>query len=413
MRLIVAEDDKLSRQRLQTELIAAGYAPIVTKNGAEALRAFETGEGPALLLLDWVMPILDGVAVCRRVRVVAEAPVYIVFMSSRGRQENLVEAFEAGADDFVPKPFSMETMLTRLRLGERMLSGSGAARFLFEEALVEGLRSAGGVVVTRDHGTVGRVFLAEGRVAWAHVWGQPSGIAAVLGEGHALGADEIAGVLEECRATKKHFADVLVSWGLVDPATMRDRLRSFLAARIATMADFQGARAMFVPEPWTTGPSISFALEEVYDTPPRLGPIESAPQPPSSGPLDAPPPLDVQAVADARSLCLVHGSSGAVLSHDGEAPEENIIRALLSAVQVAGAARCEEVALTDDDSYHLVQRVRSGQDHFVYARVSRRATTFAMARLQLGVVAAALRDGSSASAAAALRDGSSASAAPR
>lgn len=397
MRLIVAEDDKLSRQRLQTELTQAGYTPIVTKNGAEALRAFETGEGPALLLLDWVMPILDGVAVCRRVRVVAEAPVYIVFMSSRGRQENLTEAFEAGADDFVTKPFAMEAMLTRLRLGERMLTGSGAARFLFEEALVEGLRSSGGVVVTRDQGTVGRVFLAEGRVAWAHVWGHPSGIPAVLGEGHALTADEIGAVLEECRASKRHFADVLVGWGMVDAGTMRDRLRTFLSARIATMAEFQSARAMFVPEPWTTGPSISFALEEVFETPARLAPIESAPTPPSSGPLDAPPPLDVNAVADARSLCLVHGSSGAVLSRDGEVPEENIIRALLTAVQVAGPARCEEVALTDEDSYHLVQRVRSGHDHFVYAQVSRRATTFAMARLQLGVVAAALGDGAAAS----------------
>lgn len=394
MRLIVAEDDKLSRQRLEQALRQAGHAPIVTKNGAEALRAFETGTGPTLLLLDWVMPILDGVAVCRRVRLVAQAPVHVIFMSSRGRPENLAEAFEAGADDFVPKPFSLEAMLTRVRLGQRMLSASRAGRFLFEEALVEGLRSSGGVVVTRDQGTVGRVFLAQGRVAWAHVWGQPAGIAAVLGEDHALTPDEIAAVLEECRATKRHFADVLVGWNMVDQGTMRERLRAFLAARIGTMADFQDARAMFVPEPWTTGPSISFALEEVFEQEAarsiRGDVVSAPPTPPSSGRREPPPTLDVTAIQDARTVCMVHGPSGAVLSRDGEPPEEHIVRALLSVVQVAGPTRCQEISLTDDDSYHIVQRVQGQEDRFVYACVARRATTFAMARLSLGVVVAGL-----------------------
>lgn len=396
MRLILAEDEKLSRKRLDAALRQAGYQPIIATNGAEALASFERGTGPALLLLDWVMPVLDGVAVCRRVRAIATAPVYVIFMTSRGRQENMIEALEAGADDFVAKPFTIEALLARMRLGERVLSASGAGRFLFEEALIDGLRSASGVVVTRDRGTVGRVFLSQGRIAWAHVGGRPSGIRDVLGEIPTLTDEEIGAVLTECRTTGKHFADVLVARGIVDAAVARDRVRAFVSARIEEMARFRDARAMFVPEPWTASASLSFTLEEVFAIEPPVSmrpPSTGSPRSSGMAAREELPTIPGAAAVDgARSLCLLHGPTATVLARFGEAPEGNTLRSLLSVLQVAGPSRCEELSLTDDDSFHFVQRVPGRTDRFVYARVMRRSSLFAIARMQLGVVAASLAE---------------------
>jgi hypothetical protein len=98
------------------------------------------------------------------------------------------------------------------------------------------------------------------------------------------------------------------------------------------------------------------------------------------------------AVDGARSLCLLHGPTATVLARFGEAPEGNTLRSLLSVLQVAGPSRCEELSLTDDDSFHFVQRVPGRTDRFVYARVMRRSSLFAIARMQLGVVAASLAE---------------------
>lgn len=393
MRVIVAEDDKVSRLRLGAALQHTQLDVTLVADGLEAVAAFAAGDGPTLLLLDWVMPGLDGVEVCRRVRAAATAPVYIIFMTARGRQENLLEALEAGADDFVTKPFTVEALLARIRIGERILLATRASEFLLEEALVDGLRGAGGVVVTREQGTVGRIFLAEGRIAWAFVSGEPSGIADVLGDAVTLTPGEIAEVLEECRVTRSHFADVLVAWELVEATTMRACMRRFIAARIARMAGFRDARAMFVPEPRPFVGAISFGLEEVHER--RAQPTPQAPRM-VTGPRRPPSTTAVAAVARAEivegatCVCVVAGAGPFVLARTGEPPEENVLRALLGVHLMAGAAACEELTLTVGDAFHFLQRIPGSEDRYVYARIQRDTALFAMARMQVGELSASL-----------------------
>jgi CheY-like chemotaxis protein len=401
MRVIVAEDDTVSRLRLEAAFRATPYEVEYVTNGADALIAFERGEGPALLLLDWVMPGLDGVAVCRHVRRVATAPVYIVFTTSRARQENMVEALEAGADDFVAKPFSTQALLARVHIGERVLRATGASEFLFEDALTDAARSTGGVVVTREGARVGRVFLTHGRVAWAHVSGEPSGVRAVLGDHLFLTDHDVEAILTECRTTQKHFAEVLVGWGLVTERTMQECMRSYLARRVAQMQGFGDARAMFLPEPRVLRAGPTFALDEVFKA---RATRSTATLPSSLSDADflrsSIALTGAEEIEGATSVCVLHGESGALVARLGELPEANVIRALLSVRHTTGPATFDEVTLSDHESVHFLLRAPQIADHVLYARVSRTGTLFALARMQIGKLAAALRGATDEAAAA-------------
>src|SRR5687767_5686806 len=98
MKVLIAEDDPVSRRLLQAALIKWGYEVTVTSNGCEAWQALQTRDAPSLLVLDWLMPEMDGVEVCRRARQVpALKSAYILLLTSRGSKEDIVKGLEAGA----------------------------------------------------------------------------------------------------------------------------------------------------------------------------------------------------------------------------------------------------------------------------------------------------------------------------
>ncbi len=130
MKILIADDDALSRRLLEKTLERAGYEVITVENGKQALEQLYKLEGPRLALLDWVMPELDGPAVCRAVRTRSEqAYIYMVLLTSKGTKEETVLGLESGADDYLTKPFNTEELRARLRVGERIL--------LLEDRLVE------------------------------------------------------------------------------------------------------------------------------------------------------------------------------------------------------------------------------------------------------------------------------------
>jgi DNA-binding response OmpR family regulator len=122
MRVLIAEDDRLSRRLLQANLERAGHEVIETGDGVEAWQVLESESAPRLAVLDWMMPHMDGLEVCRRVRG-TDRPgyVYIILLTARSRPEDLVSAFEAGADDYVIKPFDARELRWRVEVGARML----------------------------------------------------------------------------------------------------------------------------------------------------------------------------------------------------------------------------------------------------------------------------------------------------
>jgi two-component system, cell cycle response regulator len=122
MRILVAEDNLVFQGVLQAMLTQWGYDVVVASNGEEAWRLLQNEDGPRLAILDWLMPGSDGIEVCRRVRAHNHfSYTYILILTAKTESEDLVTAMEAGADDYVTKPFKSAELRARLRVGCRIL----------------------------------------------------------------------------------------------------------------------------------------------------------------------------------------------------------------------------------------------------------------------------------------------------
>jgi two-component system, cell cycle response regulator len=122
MKILVADDDAVSRCLMERILRRVGYEVVLAEDGRQALESLVSPNGPRLALLDWMMPGLDGPAVCLEVRSHRERPYsYIALLTSKGAKEDLVAGLEAGADDYLTKPCYPEELKARLRSGERVL----------------------------------------------------------------------------------------------------------------------------------------------------------------------------------------------------------------------------------------------------------------------------------------------------
>jgi len=121
VQVLIADDDAVSRRLLEGSLKAWGYDVTAAPDGAAAWRLFERGEYP-VVISDWVMPEVDGLALIRQIRA-SERPgyTYCILLTARSDKEDLVEGMEAGADDFMAKPFDRDELRVRLRAGERIL----------------------------------------------------------------------------------------------------------------------------------------------------------------------------------------------------------------------------------------------------------------------------------------------------
>jgi two-component system, NtrC family, sensor kinase len=121
MKILIADDDAVSRRLLQTYLQKWGYEVTAARDGAEAWRLFEAGLFP-MVITDWMMPEMDGSGLLRRIRA-SQRPgyVYAILLTAKSQKEDLVEGMEAGADDFLTKPFDRDELRVRLRAGERII----------------------------------------------------------------------------------------------------------------------------------------------------------------------------------------------------------------------------------------------------------------------------------------------------
>lgn len=120
MRILVAEDDAASRILLQKVLTKWGYDVVTARTGAEAWEVLTSDSAPDLAVLDWMMPELDGVEVCRRVRALdLSSPPYLILLTSRGDKQDIATGLEAGAADYVQKPFDHNELRARLLVGRR------------------------------------------------------------------------------------------------------------------------------------------------------------------------------------------------------------------------------------------------------------------------------------------------------
>ncbi len=122
MRVLIAEDDAVSRHLLEATLHKWGYEVIVAADGLEALEVLRQPDAPSLAILDWMMPGMDGAEVCLKARELSAGRLlYIILLTAKGRKEDVVEGLTAGADDYIIKPFDRSEMKARMNTGERIL----------------------------------------------------------------------------------------------------------------------------------------------------------------------------------------------------------------------------------------------------------------------------------------------------
>jgi two-component system, cell cycle response regulator len=122
MKVLIADDNATSRIMLRGALLQWGYEVVVAENGAQAWEVLADPDSPPLAILDWVMPHMTGPEVCRRVRETRREPyTYILLLTSKHTKDETVEGMEAGADDYVVKPFDRHELQVRLRAGKRII----------------------------------------------------------------------------------------------------------------------------------------------------------------------------------------------------------------------------------------------------------------------------------------------------
>jgi two-component system cell cycle response regulator len=122
MKVLVADDSATSRAMLRTALSRWGYDVVLAEHGAEAWEILAQPDPPTMAILDWVMPHMTGPEVCRRVRENRREPyTYILLLTSKNTKGETVEGLEAGADDYIVKPFDQHELQVRLRVGKRIV----------------------------------------------------------------------------------------------------------------------------------------------------------------------------------------------------------------------------------------------------------------------------------------------------
>lgn len=121
MKILIAEDEKISRRILEMTLTKAGYDVVTVEDGVKALESIQK-EVPDMLVTDWMMPELDGLELCRRIRTLnLTSYVYIIVLTALTQKEKIIEGLDAGADDYITKPFERTELLARVRAGERVI----------------------------------------------------------------------------------------------------------------------------------------------------------------------------------------------------------------------------------------------------------------------------------------------------
>ncbi len=149
MRILIAEDDFTSRTMLSAVLKKWGYDVVSVANGLQAWEILQSQDAPKLALLDWNMPEMDGLEVVRRVRGNSSSePAYIIILTANGEKRDIVEGLEAGANDYVTKPYDQDELRARLQVGGRMvgLQASLSERMLELQKALGEVRTLRGIV---------------------------------------------------------------------------------------------------------------------------------------------------------------------------------------------------------------------------------------------------------------------------
>ena len=149
MKILIAEDDITSRILLEHTLNKWGFEIISTTNGREALDILEADDPPRLAILDWMMPEIDGQEVCRKVRENDKIKsTYLIMLTAKATNKDLISGLDAGADDYIMKPFNKDELHARIKAGQRIsdLQDSLARRIKELQAAMDQIKTLKGII---------------------------------------------------------------------------------------------------------------------------------------------------------------------------------------------------------------------------------------------------------------------------
>jgi two-component system, cell cycle response regulator len=160
-RILIADDDPVSRRLLENFLAKWGYEVTVAVDGTAALQVLDGVNTPRLAILDWMMPGTEGVQICRMIRERTDRPyIYVILLTGRSEKQDLLNALKLGADDYLSKPFDAQELQARLLVGERilelqdgMIAAKEELRFRATHDALTGIANRGVVLeaIDREH----------------------------------------------------------------------------------------------------------------------------------------------------------------------------------------------------------------------------------------------------------------------
>jgi phosphoserine phosphatase RsbU/P len=150
MRILIAEDESVSRKTLTIMLTKMGFEVDAVEDGLQAFENLMKEDSPPMAILDWMMPGMDGIDVCRKYReeTAAAETKYIIILTAKSEAEDVVQGLSQGADDYITKPFNRGELVARLRVGQRLIESQRelSNKILQLNAAAEKIRSLEGIV---------------------------------------------------------------------------------------------------------------------------------------------------------------------------------------------------------------------------------------------------------------------------
>jgi CheY-like chemotaxis protein len=123
MKILVAEDERVSRRMLETILREWGYEPVLACDGTEAWNVLRSDDAPRIAILDWLMPGFDGLELCQKAHALGRPePTYLIMCTIKDRRADLIAALRGGADDYISKPYDLEELHARILVAERFVA---------------------------------------------------------------------------------------------------------------------------------------------------------------------------------------------------------------------------------------------------------------------------------------------------
>jgi CheY-like chemotaxis protein len=434
LRVLLADDDPAMRAFLRELLMRFGFAVTEARDGNEAIALARARDAPRILVLDWKMPGLDGVTICRLLRQEESIPRrYILLCSAKSSRKEIAAALGSGADDFIGKPIAPEVFYARMRVAHRMMLQGQSSADLIGDAFREACAMRGGELVVRSGDVIGRVYFHRGSIAWAHVSGETDTLLSLLHAQGCISAVDAEAVVLECRRTGRSFDEVLTDWKLVDRPSLRESARRWVSSKVISVLVLEYSAVMFMPQDRSYRGDLLFSLEEllpdeqvhrIRGTPARRDSLPPAAYGSGSWPFAFADPgaEDAQAIASqlragididgAVAVALLDRARGVCLAQAGASVNEDLAWAQIHTINACEAYETvEDIMVRTNKGDHLICTLPGRPELFLYLLVNQERTAVARARLSLRTLADSISSGLDARAAQTVDGGPKASAA--